>query len=57
VGQQVHQPGITLQVVAQVGRVVDDLLQVIDSGVEINTKEIQAGDLVIQNEYAVPVNE
>ena len=47
VGQQVHQACITLQVIAQVIFIVDDFLQVIDTGIEIAAAEIQHGEFVI----------
>src|SRR5438270_1667190 len=52
---QVYQTGITLQVVPEIGVVVNDLLQIVDTSAVIAAAKMQNGDLIGQNHHAVLV--
>ena len=52
---QVQQPGITLQIGAQIHLPVDDLVQVIDRRPIVPAAEIQTGDLVVKHQDPVTV--
>src|ERR1700743_1947387 len=53
---QVKYPCIALQVIAKVQLVIDDTLEVIDTGCIISGAEIQGSDLIIKHQDTMPVD-
>ena len=54
---EVEDAGIALQVVAEVQLVVDDTLQVIDTGIIVSATEIEGGYFIVEDEDTVSVDE
>src|SRR6185437_574615 len=54
---QMQDPRIALQIVPQIPLVIDDALQIVDTGIVVATAKIHRGNLIVQDQDAVPVDE